>query len=81
MGSSESRISPEEILPKFDDYDGDQRQDYDSGWEPGKSYGTPYFEEKGTSAIKRKRSCTDVICLLLFLVFLAGWGFIAFLGR
>jgi len=49
-------------------------------WEPGKSYGTPYFEEKGTFAIKRKRSCTDVICFLLFLVFLAGWGFIAFLA-
>uniref|UniRef100_A0A336K006 CSON001358 protein n=1 Tax=Culicoides sonorensis TaxID=179676 RepID=A0A336K006_CULSO len=25
-----------------------------------------------------KRSCTDVICLLIFLLFLCGWGFVAY---
>lgn len=28
-----------------------------------------------------KRSCTDVMCLLLFLAFLVGWGFIAYYGK
>ena len=26
----------------------------------------------------KNRSCTDVICLLLFLVFLGGWGFVGY---
>lgn len=28
-----------------------------------------------------KRSCTDVFCLLIFIAFLCGWGFIAHFGK
>ena len=28
----------------------------------------------------KKRSCTDVICLLLFVAFIAGWGGVAYVG-
>merc|ERR1712013_352591 len=54
--------------------------DYDSNWHPDKSYGDPYFHEHNKSPMVKRRSCTDVICLLLFLVFLGGWGAVAFLG-
>merc|ERR550519_283297 len=30
--------------------------------------------------LQRKRSCTDVLCLILFLVFLGAWGFVAYMG-
>lgn len=35
------------------------------------------YERNFKAPVWRKRSCTDVPCLLLFLVFLAAWGFIA----
>ncbi len=28
----------------------------------------------------KNRSCTDVLCLALFLVMLGGWGFVAYIG-
>jgi hypothetical protein len=28
----------------------------------------------------KRRSCTDVICLLLFVVFLCGWAGVAYVG-
>lgn len=28
-----------------------------------------------------KRSCTDIICLLIFVIFLCGWGFVAYFGK
>jgi len=62
------------------DYEYDQRIDYDSNWHPEKNYGDPYFYEHDISPMVKKRSCTDVICFLLFLVFLGGWGAVAFLG-
>ena len=43
------------------------------------SYGESYRDD-GNNPIKKKRSCTDVICLLLFFVFLGGWGVVAFFG-
>jgi len=55
----------------------DPRQDYDSGWYPDKSYGKPY---KGENNPISKRSCTDIPCFLLLLVFLGGWGVIAYYG-
>jgi len=62
------------------DYEYDQRNDYDSGWYPDKDYGDPYFHEQNKSPVVKKRSCTDIICLLLFIAFLVGWGAVAFLG-
>lgn len=29
----------------------------------------------------KDRSCTDVICLLIFVVFLVGWGAVGYLGK
>ena len=43
------------------------------------SYGESYRDD-GNNPIKEKRSCTDVICLLLFIAFLGGWGVVAFFG-
>ncbi len=37
------------------------------------------FEPDFSGPVK-KRSCTDVLCLLLFLAFLGGWGFVAYLA-
>jgi len=63
------------------DYDYDQRHDYDSGFYPEKDYGQSYFNDHQVeSPVQRKRSCTDLICLLLFLAFLGGWVFVAVLG-
>eukprot|EP00092_Neocalanus_flemingeri_P022536 GFUD01024438.1.p1 GENE.GFUD01024438.1~~GFUD01024438.1.p1 ORF type:complete len:770 (+),score=149.75 GFUD01024438.1:193-2502(+) len=63
------------------DYEYDQRNDYDSGWHPDKTYGEAYFHEHNNdSPLTKRRSCTDVLCLILFLVFLGGWGAVAFLG-
>jgi len=63
------------------DYEYDQRYDYDSGYYPGKKYGDPYSEDQNRQGhIIKKRSCTDPLCLLLFLAFLGGWGFVAYMG-
>jgi len=81
MGNKVNRTHPEEEVPSYGyDYGYDQRDDYDSGWYPEKDYGKPYYPEANAPIIKRKRSCTDVICFLLFLAFLGGWAFVAFLG-
>lgn len=44
------------------------------------THGTPYKFDPDFHGPIKKRSCTDVICLLLFLGFLGGWGFVAFFG-
>lgn len=46
----------------------------------GQDYGQPYKFEADFSGPIRRRSCTDVLCLLLFLAFLGGWGFVAYFG-
>ena len=38
------------------------------------------YRDDGNNPIEKKRSCTDVICLLLFIVFLGAWGAVAFFG-
>mgnify|MGYP001184644322 FL=1 len=43
-------------------------------------YGQPYKYEADFSGPIKKRSCTDILCLLLFLAFLGGWGFVAYFG-
>ena len=43
-------------------------------------YGNAYkFEPDFTGPVK-KRSCTDVLCLGLFLLLFVAWGFVAFQG-
>ena len=39
-------------------------------------YGQPYTYEPNFQGPVRKRSCTDVICLILFILFLALWSFV-----
>ena len=29
----------------------------------------------------KDRSCTDVLCLLVFIAFLAGWGIVGYFGK
>jgi len=60
-------------------YDYDQTTDYDSGWHQGKTYGESYRAD-GNNPIVKKRSCTDVLCILLFFGFLGGWAVVAFFG-
>ena len=43
-------------------------------------YGEPIQHDPNWEGPVKKRSCTDVICLLLFLVLLGAWGFVAFLA-
>ena len=46
-----------------------------------KDYGKPYLHtDAGEGPIVSRRSCTDCVCLLLFVAFLAGWGVVAYLG-
>ena len=45
-----------------------------------KKYGEPIQHDPNWEGPVKKRSCTDVICLLLFLVLLGAWGFVAFLA-
>ena len=49
----------------------------------GNSSSTPQADEREVvnwNGPLKKHSCTDIICLLLFLVFLAAWGFVAFMA-
>lgn len=46
----------------------------------GEEYGSPYKFEPDFSGPVKKRKCTDVLCILLFLALLGGWGFVAFFG-
>lgn len=43
-------------------------------------YGSPKKYDPDFRGPIKNRSCTDVICLLLFIAFLCGWGFVGFLG-
>jgi len=61
------------------DYEYDQRYDYDSGYHNKKDYG-PSYKNDTLGPRPQKRSCTDILCLLLFIAFLAGWGVVAVLG-
>jgi len=47
----------------------------DEAEEHGESY---YFANSGP--LVKRRSCTDVLCFLLFLAFIGGWVFVAYLG-
>ncbi len=41
-------------------------------------YGAPYKFEPNFKGPTRKRGCTDVLCLVLFLVFLGCWIFVGY---
>lgn len=43
-------------------------------------YGKRFEYNPDFNGPAKNRSCTDIICLLLFLVFLGGWGFVAYIG-
>ena len=46
-----------------------------------KDYGKPYLHKtEGEGPLVKKRSCTDCVCLLAFVAFMGGWGFVAYLG-
>ena len=48
--------------------------------DPAYPHGKPIQHDPNWEGPVKKRSCTDVICLLLFLVLLGAWGFVAFLA-
>ena len=48
--------------------------------DPDNPHGKPIQHDPNWEGPVKKRSCTDVICLLLFLVLLAAWGGVAFLA-
>jgi len=85
MGNKDSKTHPADEEPhQYDHNYGyehyDQHRDYDTNWHPDKDYGKPIYPEPGTDVIQKKRSCTDIPCLLLFIAFLCGWGSVAFYG-
>jgi hypothetical protein len=43
-------------------------------------YGKKYEFSPDFEGPVKNRSCTDVLCFLLFLVFLGGWGVVAYIG-
>ena len=43
-------------------------------------YGEKFHFDPDFEGPVRNRSCTDVICLGLFLALLGGWGFVAYIG-
>ena len=43
-------------------------------------YGKKYDFSPDFEGPVKDRSCTDILCLLLFLAFLGGWGFVAYIG-
>ena len=42
--------------------------------------GKPYQHDPDWTGPVKKRSCTDVLCFILFLVLLGAWGFVGYLG-
>lgn len=77
-GNSKNQTYPEEFHRPINGFENDPRYDYNSGHYEGKDYGRPIAREN--PPLHKKRSCTDVACLLLFVVFLGAWGFVAFMG-
>lgn len=77
-GTSKNQTHPVELHQPINGFDNDPRYDYNSGHHEGKDYGKPINRE--TPMLQRKRSCTDIVCLLLFIVFLCAWGFVAYMG-
>ena len=46
-----------------------------------KDYGKPYLHtDDGDGPLVSRRSCTDCVCLLLFVAFLGCWAVVAYLG-
>ena len=44
-------------------------------------YGQPYLDTDGEDdPLVSRRSCTDCVCLLLFLACMGGWGVVGYLG-
>jgi choline transporter-like protein 2/4/5 len=71
MGRKHKTFPSEGLEPsplQFDDR-------YDPNPEHGESF---YFAQQGP--LVKRRSCTDVLCFLLFLAFIGGWVFVAYLG-
>ena len=69
------RTAPEnEARPRTVDHEEDNETATDKG------YGKPYKYDADFSGPTKHRSCTDIVCLLLFLAFLGGWGFVAYYG-
>ena len=48
--------------------------------DPAYPHGKPIQHDPNWEGPVKKRSCTDIICLLLFLVLLGAWGFVAVLA-
>ena len=47
---------------------------------PQENYGEKFHFDPDFQGPVHNRSCTDVICLILFLVFLGGWAFVAYIA-
>ena len=45
-----------------------------------KNYGQRFEYSPDFEGPVKKRSCTDLLCLLLFVALLGGWGFVAYIG-
>ena len=43
--------------------------------------GTDFSEGGAARGPVKNRSCTDVLCLLIFVAFLAGWGIVGYFGK
>lgn len=58
----------------------DSDSDSDSDVEDSKKYGEPHKYDPKFKGPIENRGCTDIICCLIFIVFLVGEGFIAYIA-
>jgi len=71
MGRKHKTHPEEELVPARLDL----QDQYETDTDLGESF---YFAQQGP--LVKRRSCTDVLCFLLFLLFLCCWVFVAYLG-
>ena len=74
MGRSKT-VPVEELSPRVLN---EQPEDLSNG--NSKNYGERFEFSPDFEGPVKKRSCTDGLCLLLFVALLGGWGFVAYIG-
>lgn len=80
QGFHHPQHEPFQQPPSYQDLHVDHQYEYDDGGHMINSdYGESYFLSQ-SSPIAKKRSCTDILCVVLLFVFIGCWIFVAYLG-
>ena len=73
-----NRVTPEQTPRQRPSRDPPPKNPHYPYGEP--DYGEGYKYDKEFKGPVKKRGCTDVLCLILFIAFLGGWAFVAFVA-